>query len=149
MSATDPGPVLPPARTSTKTIVIASIVVLVAFVSGAFTGILVDHLLHRGRRPPHMRGMTHTMAAHLDRRLELTDAQREKIEEILRRRHQRMWELSESVRPQIHKEIEATNAEIERVLTPAQREKFQEMKMRMRFGHGRHREGKRRRESTR
>src|SRR5262245_2894142 len=117
-------PAVPPARSS-KTIIIALIVVLVAFVSGAAAGILADHLLmmHRGPRGPH--AAPHRMLRILDRRLDLTPDQHQKVREIIERHHARIWALSEGIRPQIHREIEAANAEIEAVLTPAQREKFE------------------------
>ncbi len=148
MSATDPAPVLPPSRTSTKTVVIAAIVVLIAFVSGAFTGILLDHLAHC-RRGAHMhRVAAHMMIVRLDRHLDLNDGQRAKIEAILRRRHDRINGMWENVRRQVGPEIEAANKEIEAVLTPEQRAKFQ--KMRMRLGPlGRHHEDIHRREPTR
>ena len=131
---------------NTKTIIIASIIVLVTFVAGAFTGIFVDHLLLRGHRlgPRAHRAAAHVMLSRLDRHLDLTDDQEKKIDEILRRRHDRITEMWEGVRPQVSKEIEATNAEIERLLTPEQREKF--AKLRMRLGH---REGRGRRGPTR
>ena len=147
MSASEPVPV-PPRRTSGKTVAIAVIVLIVTFVSGAFSGILVDHLVHMRRGPRPHRGAERMMIRHLDRALDLTDAQRVKIEEILRRRHERMWQLSEGVRPRIHEEVQAANAEIERVLTPEQREKFQKLKMRL-GPHERHPGGRRRRGSTR
>ena len=141
---------------NTKTIVIASIIVMVTFVAGAFTGIFVDHFLMRAHRPgPRAhRAAAHIMLSRLDRHLDLTDDQEKKIDEILRRRHDRITEMWEGVRPQVSKEIEATNAEIERLLTPEQREKFQKMKMRLGPPpggfppHGR-REGRLRREPTR
>ena len=138
---------------NTKTIVIACVIVLVTFVAGMFTGIFVDHLTRRPHGGPRIRrAAAHMMLSRLDRHLDLTDDQEKKIGEILRRRHERITELWEGVRPQVSKEIEATNAEIERLLTPEQRAKFQEMKMRLGPPHdgppGR-REGRRRREPTR
>ena len=118
---------------SPKTVVIASVVVLVTFISGVFTGIFVDRvLMHRMRgHPP--RFASKMIVHRLDRHLDLTDDQRTKIEQIIERRHRSMG-----------REIEAANAEIERVLTPEQRQKF--AKIRMHLGH---REGKGRTGPTR
>ena len=118
---------------SPKTVVIASIVVLVAFVAGFCAGIFADHVVHRLRGPHPPRFASRMMIERLDRHLDLTDAQRAKIEEIIQRRHR-----------SIGGEIEAANAEIERVLTPEQRQKF--ARMRMHLGH---REDRARRGSTR
>lgn len=119
---------------SPKTVVIASVVVLVTFISGVFTGIFVDRvLMHRMRGPHPPRFVSKMMVERLDRHLDLTGDQRAKIEQIIERRHRNMG-----------REIEAANAEIERVLTPEQRRKF--AKMRMHLGR---REGKGRTGSTR
>lgn len=118
---------------STKTVVIASIVVLVAFVAGFCAGIFADHVVRHFRGPHPPRFASRMMIERLDRHLDLTDAQRAKIEEIIQRRHR-----------SIVGELEGANAEIERVLTPEQRRKF--ARMRMHLGH---REGRAQRGSTR
>lgn len=117
----------------TKTVVIASIVVLVAFVAGFCAGVFADRIVHHLRGPHPPRFASRMMIERLDRHLDLTDPQRAKIKEIIERHHR-----------SIGAEIEAANAEIERVLTPEQRRKF--AKMRMHLGH---REGRVRRGSTR
>jgi len=118
---------------STKTVVIAAIVVLAAFVAGFCAGIFADRVMHRMGGPHPPRFASRMMIERLDRHLDLTDDQRAKIEQIIERHHQ-----------SIGGEIAAANAEIERLLTPEQRQKF--AKIRMHLGH---REGKGRRESTR
>lgn len=143
MSVADP---LPPPRTTTRTAIIAVFVVLAAFATGVLAGIAIDRRLHR---PPAPAFMVDAMLHRLDRRLDLTDEQREKIEQIIERRHERMTELFAHVRPQMDAEIAATNAEIERVLTPEQREKFQKMRMRLGPRHGGRHKGRAQRESTR
>jgi Spy/CpxP family protein refolding chaperone len=105
---------------STKTVVIAAIVVLAAFVAGVCAGIFADRvLMHRGPHPP--RFASRMMMERLDRHLDLTDAQRAKIEQIIERHHR-----------SIGTELAAANAEIERVLTPEQRQKFAKMRMHVR-----------------
>ena len=131
MSATDP--TVPPAgRSRTSTIVIASLVLVVTFAAGFVVGAVADRymLLHHGpRRIPPM--AVHAMIGRLDHHLDLSREQRAQIEKILERRHQRMMKLTEEVRPRIGQEIEQTNAEIERVLTPEQRRKFDDVKIRL------------------
>jgi hypothetical protein len=122
---------------ATKTTLIAVLVLLLTFGAGFIGGAAVHHLLiaHRENlRPVAMRAMLN----HLDRRLDLTDAQRKQVEEILRRRHERINEMWAGVRPRVRAEVEATNAEIARVLTPEQRAKFEKMRMRLGGMHGRH-----------
>lgn len=103
-----------------RTTLIAVLVLAVTFVSGVVVGIGVGRLGHfprdsRGAMPPFA---AHMILARLDHHLDLTDAQEAQIREIFDRRHSRMME-----------EIATTNAEIERVLTPQQREKFKKMRM--------------------
>lgn len=118
-----------------RTTVVAIVVLLLTFIAGFATGMLTDHLLilwHRGHHLPPF--ATSAMARRLDRHLDLTDEQREKIEAILDRRHKRINDLWAGMRPRVHAEIDQTNAEIEKILTPEQRAKFAKMKMRLRRG---------------
>ncbi len=132
-------------RSKTRTIVIAALALVVTFIAGFVVGAVVDRFLtmHRPgvRRPPAM--VAHAMLERLDHRLDLTDQQRVQIEAILEKRHDRIHSLQESIHPKVQAEIQQTNAEIERVLTPEQREKFQKLKMRM------HPRGRGRKGSTR
>ena len=143
MSVSDP--IVPPPRNSKKTIIIAVIVVLVAFASGGIAGMLVEHV-HLMRRM-HGRGprfAPQMMVHRLDRTLDLTPEQRTKVEEIVMRHHQRIVAITESTRPRVRQELEAANREIEAVLTPEQREKFEKLRL-----HLERREGRSRTESTR
>ena len=144
MSVSEPLPAAPPPRGSKKTIVIAVVVVVLTFLSGAAAGFLTAHLMYRpfSHRPPRM--VPQMMVRHLSRALDLTPEQRAKVEEIVKRRHQRIWSVTESVRPRVHQELEEANREIEAILTPEQRVKFEKLKM-----HLGHREGRVRRGSTR
>ena len=115
--------------------------VIAAFIAGILVGILGTHLVRGGRHiPPRA---AHFLAERLDRRLDLSDEQEKKIEEIIARRHARMNAIWESARPRIHDEIEATNTEIASILTPEQRVKFEAIKMRVNTGRrpGRYRSG--------
>ena len=122
----------------------AILLVAVAFVAGALIGFAggrvysIYHIFDRGRGGPEL--MRQRIIGHLDRELNLTPPQHEQIGAILNRHHKRMMELTEGIHPQIRQEIETANREIEAVLTPEQRTKYEKMRMRMeRFipGHGR------------
>ena len=136
---------------ATKNTLLAIFVLGVTFAAGIAVGVFGAFMMHRrgdGRIPPFA---APAMVNRLDRHLDLTDEQRAKITAIMEKRHQRINSLWQQVRPRVDQEIAATNAEIEKILTPEQREKFQKMKMFLRRPHGEHRHpgDKRRRESTR
>ncbi len=126
----------------------AILLVAVAFVAGALIGFaggrfysLFHGPMRGGPGPEFVRGR---IISHLDRELDLTPQQKDQLAQIMDRHHKRMQDLSAAVRPQMRQEIEAANREIEAVLTPEQREKFQTMRMRMdRYlpRRGRHHEG--------
>src|SRR5438132_837003 len=93
---------------------------------------------------PRLRYEPDDVLQHLDRELSLTPQQRDQIGSIMDRHHKRMQEITEGIRPQMHQELDNANREIEAVLTPEQRKKYDAMRMHMeRFipGHGRRREG--------
>lgn len=131
MSAIDPVPAAPP-RTASKTVVIAALALVVTFLAGFVTGIAAVRILHRGGRVPPI--VEQTLLNRLDRQLDLTDAQRAEIRKIIVRRHERIETMWANVHPEMRAEIERTNEEIERVLTPEQRVKFQSLRLHMRPG---------------
>ena len=132
---------------ATKTTLIAALVLLLTFGAGFIGGAAVHHLLiaHRETIPPFA---TRAMLNRLDRRLDLTDAQRKQVEEILQRRRERINAMWSGVRPAVRAELDATNVEISKILTPEQRSKFERMRMHLGDRHG-HPTGKERTESTR
>jgi Spy/CpxP family protein refolding chaperone len=64
--------------------------------------------------------------------LKLTDPQRKQIETIFESHRPQLTELRESVREKFEQERKAIDAEIEKVLTPEQRDRFHEINARMR-----------------
>ena len=118
---------------ATKTTIAAVLVLVLTFGAGFIGGAAVHHLLiaHRESIPPFA---MHAMVNRLDRRLDLTDAQRQQVEEILTRRRARINAMVTGVHPRVRAELEATNAEIAKILTPEQRAKFEKMRMHL----GRH-----------
>jgi Spy/CpxP family protein refolding chaperone len=113
----------------TKTTAIAMAVVVLTFLAGMAVGVFTSHMMilhggHGAERFPR------ALLNRLDRRLDLTDEQRKQIGRIINQRHAR-------VAAEVRGEIERANDEIERVLTPEQREKFRRMRMRV-GGGGQH-----------
>lgn len=151
MSETEP--VAPPPQRRASTKVIAVIVVVAAFVTGVLTGIVSDHvwlMRHRFDGPPQM--TTKFILTRLDQQLDLTDQQRTQIAAILDRRHARIRVIFEQAHPRVRTEVEETNREIEALLTPDQRAKFEKLKMRFlmrRVAPPMHHEHRGRTESTR
>lgn len=127
---------------ATRTTLVAVLVLMLTFGAGFIAGAAAHHLMgHRDGIPAFA---MHAVLNRLDRHLDLTDAQRAQVEQILRRRHANINAMRTGVRPRVHQELEATNAEIAKVLTPEQRAKFEKMRM-----HLLHPAGTRRRGSTR
>lgn len=116
-----------------KTTFIAILVVLVTFGAGFAAGLFTGHMtalrVFRPERLPEF--ATRAIVNRLEHRLDLTDAQRTQVEEIVHRRHRAINRIRGNVEPQIRAEIEKANQEIERILTPQQREQFTQLKMRL------------------
>ena len=86
---------------------------------------------HRILPPPNaMRRMSEHIVNRLDDQLHFSPQQRVAVQQIIDRHRQRIEAIWASVRPQTRQEIDATNAEIERVLTPEQQAKFRDMRAR-------------------
>ncbi|HJW92306.1 MAG TPA: hypothetical protein VJ901_01685 [Thermoanaerobaculia bacterium] len=136
MSTTDP--VTAPRGTKTK--VVAIVVVLIAFLGGIAIGAIGDRiwLLHRGPSHRNAHAITERVLHKLDDELELSPEQRQRVKQILEAHAARMQQIGDTVRPQIRQEIDQNNAEIERVLTPDQRAKFDKLKMQLTPRHMRH-----------
>lgn len=112
---------------ATRTTVVAVLVLALTFGAGLVVGFGVGRFAHfaRGGRGQMPELAARMMLNRLDHHLDLTDAQETQIRAIFERRHDRMRE-----------EIATTNAEIEKVLTPEQRERFKKMRMHL-AGHER------------
>ncbi|HEX6095459.1 MAG TPA: hypothetical protein VF432_03965 [Thermoanaerobaculia bacterium] len=122
---------------ATKTTLVAVLVLMLTFGAGFIAGAAAHHLMgHREGMPAFA---MHAMVNRLDRRLDLTDAQRKQVEEIIHRRHATINAMWSGVRPRVRQELEATNAEIAKVLTPAQRAKFEKMRMHLLHPRGKER----------
>lgn len=120
----------------TKTALVATLVLMVTFVAGAGVGIVADRILHRGRGIPEF--ATNALVRRLDHHLDLTAAQRTKVAAIIARHHAQINSFLAAVHPRVRAEVEQANREIEAVLTPEQRVKFEKMKMHLHGPRGPH-----------
>jgi len=105
------------------------VVVIAAFLTGILVGVAGDHLylLHfRGRAS---RFAPDRMTERLAGELNLTQPQKTQVLQIIERHRAKIDAVMSSVRPQVRQEIEATNAEIETILTAEQRTKFATIRM--------------------
>jgi hypothetical protein len=107
----------------------AAVVVVVAFITGVLVGVAGDHLylIHYPRRAP--RFSAERMADNLGRALQLSPQQKTEVQQIIERHRAKIDATMSTVRPQVRQELDATNAEIEHILTPEQRTKFETLRM--------------------
>jgi len=78
-------------------------------------------ILHSLHHPEEFPGK---MAEHMKKKLGLTDAQQDRILEILTRRQQRLQTLQKEVQPRFEAEFEAVQVEINDVLAPEQARRY-------------------------
>lgn len=120
---------------SSSTRTAAVVVVIVAFVAGILVGVAGDHLylIRSGRLFPRhaSRFAADRMTERLGHELQLTAQQKTQVQQIIERHRARIDAMMSSVRPQVRQEIEATNTEIDKILTPDQRTKFADLRMRV------------------
>ena len=120
---------------SSNTRTAAVVVVIVAFVAGILVGVAGDHLylIRSGRLFP--RHASHfaadRLAERLGHQLQLTPPQKTQVQQIIERHRAKIDAMMSNVRPQVRQELDATNAEIEKILTPDQRTKFANLRIRV------------------
>ena len=110
---------------------ISLLAVSALFLSGVAIGALGMHLYYANRlahpgAPPAM--ASRFFASHLERRLDLSQDQRQAIHEILDDSRREGADLRARLRPDVESLMERTRERIEAVLTPEQRETFDEMR---------------------
>lgn len=114
---------------------IAVVTVVATLIVGFLLGVVADrvwiirHGLPRSVRT--QRFTTERIVKRLDGELHFTDQQRAQVTQIIQARQQRIATIQAGVRPHIRAEIDQTNAEIDKILTPEQRTTFQQIKMRV------------------
>lgn len=117
---------------NTRTAAIA--VVVVAFIAGILVGVAGDHLylIRSGRLSPrHGRFAADRMTDRLTHELDLSPQQKTQVQQIIERHRAKIDATMAAVRPQVRQELDATNAEIETILTPEQKTKFANLRMRI------------------
>jgi Spy/CpxP family protein refolding chaperone len=118
-------------RGRARSAVAAALLLAATFATGVVAGVAADRvaLVREGRVLPRdgMRFVSARIVRAMDRELKLTDAQRSDVERILAARRERIETLWGGVRPQIRAEIEASNREIEAILTEEQKPKFRNL----------------------
>jgi hypothetical protein len=111
------------------------VVVIVAFLTGILVGVAGDHLylIRNGRLFPRhaARFATDRMTERLASELNLTQQQKTQVQQIIERHRAKIDAAMSNVRPQVRQELDATNAEIETILTAEQRTKFATLRMRV------------------
>jgi Spy/CpxP family protein refolding chaperone len=111
---------------------IATIIVVVAFIAGLLVGAVADRIwLFRHGGGPERHRIADRIVEHLSRDLNLTPQQKQQVATIVAAHAKKMDAVWSNVRPQIRTEIDAANREISAVLTPEQREKFDKLRMRL------------------
>ena len=121
---------------SSNTRAAAVAVVVVAFLGGILVGVAGDHLylIRSGRLTPRhatSRFAADRMADRLTHELDLSPQQKTQVQQIIERHRAKIDATMANVRPQVRQELDATNAEIETVLTPEQKTKFANLRMRI------------------
>jgi Spy/CpxP family protein refolding chaperone len=113
--------------------VVATTIVVVAFIAGVLVGAVADRMfLFRFRGPERHNGFAaNRITDRLARELSLTADQKQKVAAIVASHGKRMEAMWSGVRPQVRQEIDAANREISTVLTPDQRARFEKLRMRL------------------
>lgn len=119
-----------------RALALAALVLLLAFVAGAATGVVVERrVLHpqwrearggRGERGEGERPGRNEMRARLAKELGLDSAQSAKIDSIFRRHRPALDSVREAMESRLSGVVDQTRREIDSVLTPAQRAKMHE-----------------------
>lgn len=119
-----------------KTRTVAVALLLLTFVVGLAGGVVADRLmLFRQHRilPSHgLKFVASRVLHHLDRELDLTPRQKEQISTILENRQRTIEATWQKIQPQVRQQMEQTDREIERTLTPGQQKKFRALRDRWR-----------------
>jgi Spy/CpxP family protein refolding chaperone len=110
----------------------AALLIAGALLAGMVLGIAGDRawLWHTRQLAPRHAPRLGMLVEHLDRELHFTPQQKQAVTQVIDSHRKRIEAISASVRPQMRAELDATNAEIEKLLTPEQRAKFQQLQQR-------------------
>jgi len=122
---------------------IATFALLLSFGIGLVAGVFLERGLLHGRwsgEPAFFRPMPPELALRrFAERLNLTPAQREKLEKILEEHRQKFLELRRTTRPQVEAIEQSLRSNLRAMLTPEQQARFDHMVKRFDEMHGRRR----------
>jgi Spy/CpxP family protein refolding chaperone len=104
---------------NTWKVIVATIVI---FAAGAVTGALLVRQSFHPRPGPN--GMRFEFLRRMERDLDLTRDQREKIDKILKESQEQTRRIMEPVSPALHAQLQRTKEEFRQVLTPEQQTRF-------------------------
>ena len=121
---------------NTWKVILATIVI---FAAGALTGALV--VRHTEPAKFGAGGMRLEFLRRMERDLDLSPEQRERIDKILKEGQEHTRKAMEPVAPAVHAELQRTKEEFRAVLTPAQQGRFDELLKRPPRGREGHRGG--------
>lgn len=102
----------------------ATMFLLGALLTGGVLGFSANRVFAGGHEKP-WGDAQRTMRQHLADRLDLTPAQRERVDSILDDRHRQMTDVLKPVRPRMDSIRLNARAQIRRILTPAQEVEFE------------------------
>lgn len=119
---------------------VAASIIVMSLLTGVIVGVAVDRrvLLHRGPFFVRTMGERHSvmMPAHLERELGLSPAQTTAVDSIMRHRMSQRDSLMAHTWPVMRQLLDSTRYDIEKILTPAQRERFEQLRDREPGGAG-------------
>jgi gas vesicle protein len=102
----------------------AGILFLGMIIGACLTFLVAQNRIMRMVRHPDV--LTKTMVQRLDRKLDLTETQREEIAKILRKHRSELSKIREEVNPRVSEQIEAMRREIRQVLNDEQRREWKD-----------------------
>jgi Spy/CpxP family protein refolding chaperone len=117
---------------------LAVLALVLAAVGGVAAGVALDQSMSQSRhlgflargtafRPPPNRHPRSELLDRLDASLDLTQAQRVRVDSVLARREADMRALRDQVRPRFDSIAGRTRTDLLQILTPKQRERFEEL----------------------
>ena len=97
-----------------------------------------DHRWDSKKMQEHRENMHQHMIDQLSKELDLSADQRTKVEAIVKASQEKMKALREEMRPKMEAIHQSIKSDIEKILTPAQKEKFEKMEAKWKSHHERH-----------
>jgi hypothetical protein len=111
--------------------VVAATVIVLSMLTGIVVGVAVDRRMHAWHGGSGSRFQTRRtlVPGHLENELGLSPTQSAAVDSIMRYRMGQRDSLMAHTWPRMRQLLDSTRSDIERVLTPEQREKFEKLRM--------------------